>query len=259
MGRIQHASKFDDPLTELLFCESFARAAWRVDELDVALDMAHEEWRLAQSLPGQPRKEVAAALQGVVYLQAGLPADAVNWFERAEALFRARHDWERVVPMLRGKALALEALGRDDDALSAFTELLDLTVRGVGVPKPDKPFFGFLAPEIAGVNPNDVTRAPYGFSANVEEELYRALRRRAPFSCVVICAGRGPSKTSAWRCSPPRTRATKSACSRSSCTRSTKVRSSLSAKATSHGPFASGVGRSTSARKARTGQRSRLS
>lgn len=177
LGRIQRASRFDSPLTELLFYESFARAAWRMDELDVALDMAHQEWLLAGRLPGEPRKEVAAALQGALYLQAGLPDDAVTWFERAEALFRAREDWVRVVPMLRGKALALETLGRADDALAAFTELLDLTVRGVGVAPHHKSFFGFLSPEIPA-NPTDVTRAPYGFSSSIEEELSRAAASR---------------------------------------------------------------------------------
>ncbi|MEZ0310991.1 MAG: CHAT domain-containing protein [Myxococcota bacterium] len=178
LARNGASARFDDTLTQLLFFESFSRAAWRMDELDVALDMAHQEWLLAKALPGQPRLATAAALQASVYLQAERGEEAVAWYERAEKIYREREDWTRVVPMLRGKALALRKLHRDDAALDAFADLLDLTSRGIGVPEPDKPFLGFLAPEIAA-NPTNVTRAPYGFSAEQEEEVARAAAARA--------------------------------------------------------------------------------
>ncbi len=169
--------RFDDDVTQLLFFESFSRAAWRMDELDVALDMAHQEWLFAKTLPGEPRLATAAALQASIYLQAQLYDDAVTWYERAEQLYRKREDWTRLVPMLRGKALALRALNRDDEALNTFADLLDLTSRGIGVPEPDKPFLSFLAPEIPA-NPTNVTRAPYGFLAKQEEEVARAAAAR---------------------------------------------------------------------------------
>ncbi len=178
LARNGSSVRFDDPLTRLLFFESFSRAAWRMDELDVALDMAHQEWVFAKSLPGRPRLATAAALQASIYLQAKLHEEAVDWYERAEQLYREREDWTRVVPMLRGKALALRFLHRDDAALDAFAALLELTSRGIGVPEPDKPLLGFLAPEIAA-NPTNVTRAPYGFPADLEEEVARSAAARA--------------------------------------------------------------------------------
>ena len=178
LARYGSSARFDDALTQLLYFESFSRAAWRMDELDVALDMAHQEWLFAKTLPGEPRLATAAALQASIYLQADRGEEAVAWYERAEELYRAREDWTRVVPMLRGKALALRRLHRDDAALDAFADLLDLTSRGIGVPEPDKPFLSFLAPEIAA-NPTNVTRAPYGFSAEQEEEVARAAAARA--------------------------------------------------------------------------------
>lgn len=182
---------FDAPLTELLFRESFARAALREGNLDVALDMAQLAQNLSRALPEQPRGSATTALMAALSLQAGRYPTAIRLYDNAADSYRARADWQHVVPMLRGKALAQHALGQDDGALATLAAVLDIVGRGKGPPAAPH---GMLITEIPA-NPKNVTAAVYGFDASQEEEIARAntariLRRRGNLGAAKTFAAR---------------------------------------------------------------------
>ncbi len=179
---------FDEPLTELLFRERFARVALREGAPDVALDMARGGERLARRLLGEPRRATMAGLVAAVSLETGMFEDAAAWYEQARALYAEQGDWVRVVPMLRGKVLALRLLGKDDDALLAVREVLALAKKGLGVSEPLRSLVaqllaGEFTVEIPAV-PGNVTRAIHGFTSDQEQEIAQALASR-------ILRGRG--------------------------------------------------------------------
>ncbi len=165
---------YDNPLTELLFRESFARVALRVEAFDVAIDMAKLAHDLSRHLPGHPRRAATAALLAAIYLQTGTFDEAERWYEEARQLYAARRDWARVVPLLRGRALAQQAQGREDAALSSWRDLLAILKAGDGPPDPPH---SILVTEVP-IDANNVTRAVYGFSSPQEEELARTLTAR---------------------------------------------------------------------------------
>ncbi len=160
--------RWDSPLTELVFRESFARTAMRVDELDVALDMAHGALRLAASL-GR-RTAPLTALLAAIHLVVGNYADAERYYEQARAHYASQSDFARVVPLLRGRALAQQGQGNYDGALASFAELIGIVAAGDGPPEPESSIFAL---EIPG-NLKDVTRGVHGFSGTQEEEIARA-------------------------------------------------------------------------------------
>ena len=165
----------EDPTTELLYREFFARAAFRMDAFDVALDMARAAQAMARRLPAHPRLAATTALLGAIELQLGLHGDALACYDEARALYEARHDFTRLVPLLRGKGLALAALGRDDEALSVTREILAVLGRDEG---PGEPPSSMLITEVPPPEPDNVTRAVYGFSGSQEEELARTAAAR---------------------------------------------------------------------------------
>lgn len=166
LARETHGAAFEDPLTEVLFRESFARVALREDYLDVALDMAKQAYRLADRLPGAPRKGSAAAMQAAIHLLAGMPAEALDWYGRAEAVYRERQDWARVAPMLRGMALAQRALGKDGEALATVSKIITLLAQELGPREPEMSVFGAEVP----ADFKNVTRTPFGFFVSRQEE-----------------------------------------------------------------------------------------
>jgi tetratricopeptide (TPR) repeat protein len=181
---------FDNPVTELLFRQRFARTALREDALDVALDMASLGYDRSVSLRGRPRFDSFVALNGAIALATGSYGDAAMWFARARTTYEEKEDWGRVVPMLRGEALALEAVGRRDEALAAWNQLLAhleagrepeemeycwsspaLRLFGVWIPL-RLPFLSFMETELAA-NPESITGAICGFSSEQENEIAR--------------------------------------------------------------------------------------
>ncbi|MEK7703348.1 MAG: CHAT domain-containing tetratricopeptide repeat protein [Myxococcota bacterium] len=172
--RIVSPAPFGDPMTELLFYESFARVALREQALDVALDMATQEHQLADKLPGKPRLAVAASLRAALFLLAEQPARAADWYARAADIYQAAGDESRLVPMLRGVALSQQATGNDELALAAWRRVFAVLKRGEG---PEPTVSPWLANEDPA-NPDNVTRAIYGFSSTQEEEIARAQATR---------------------------------------------------------------------------------
>ena len=165
---------FEDRHTELLFRESFARVAMREGEYDVALDMARLGFALSKQLDGQPRLGTMAGLIAAVALMTGSNEEAVDWYERARQGYADRLDWIRAVPMLRGKALALQALGRYDEALAALEEMLQHLSRGEGPGELRRCWEPGVYESELPINPQNVTRAVCGFSSAQEEEIARA-------------------------------------------------------------------------------------
>ncbi|MBI3180411.1 MAG: tetratricopeptide repeat protein, partial [Deltaproteobacteria bacterium] len=149
---------------------------------DVALDMARAGEQLSRRLAGQPRRATMAGLVAAVSLETGMYEDAVHWYERARALYAEQGDWLRVVPMLRGKILALRLLDKNDDALLALSETLVLARKSFGVTEPLRSLVaqllsGELMIEIPAV-PSNVTRAIHGFTAEQEQEIAQAMAAR---------------------------------------------------------------------------------
>lgn len=177
LAREQLRVPFENPLTELLFFEAFARTAWREGELDLAVHMAKLGLERSATIPNSPRNAPLTALLGAVHLQAEIPDEALRWLDRAATFYAERAEPARRVPLLRGRAMALELLGRADEALATYGEVLELVARGHGVVPPPDPLLKFLRQEI-GPNPRSITRAPYGFTSSMEEELTRTLVKR---------------------------------------------------------------------------------
>ncbi|MBI5508426.1 MAG: CHAT domain-containing protein [Deltaproteobacteria bacterium] len=175
LARELSTAAFDDPRTELLFRESFARVALRQGEYDVALDMAYVGLSLSKKLAGRPRVGALTGLVGVVNLLTASYADAASWLHKAREHYAGRRDWVRMIPMLRGEALALEASGRYDEALTVLATLLGHLAKDEG-PGPltrcwPSSFFEQQVP----ANALSVTRAICGFSSSQEEEIATAI------------------------------------------------------------------------------------
>jgi len=166
---------FDEPITELLYRESFARVAFRQGELDVALDMAGRAQALASSLVGTPRKAATAALLAAINLEAARYDYAADWYGQAADQYAARNDLAHVVPLLRGEALALQWLGKNERALTLWTQILDILARGQGPREPT--LSGYVNEDFA--DPHNITRASQGFGAALEEETARAQAGRS--------------------------------------------------------------------------------
>src|SRR5690606_2131735 len=98
MARELSPLPFDNPLTELLFRESFARVALREGFLDVALDQSSQAKALSRALPKTPRFAALAALYAAATLLAERFEDAVEAYDEAARLYREKGDLARVVP-----------------------------------------------------------------------------------------------------------------------------------------------------------------
>ncbi|MBN1959459.1 MAG: CHAT domain-containing protein [Deltaproteobacteria bacterium] len=161
-------------LAELLYRESFARVALRQVAYDVALDMAHAAYLLSVKIKNKPRLGPITALLGSIYLLTASYSEARVWYDSSASIYRQRKDWARLVPLLRGKAIAEQGLQLNNEALLTLNEILDILSQGKGPPEPPHSIF---ITEIPG-NPKNITRAAYGFSKGQEDELARALAIR---------------------------------------------------------------------------------
>ena len=182
---------FRNPITELIFLQRYAQAAMREQAFELAQKNAERAFALADSLVGKPRLGTMAALNAALGLLTKNYDRAAEWYERARAIYVEREDWQRVIPMLRGKALSLQQLGKDEQALVVWGELLQNLEqqRGPGDARYcwEKPALRLLAwiPVRIGMleqelptNAKSVTGAICGFSANQEEDIARAAMAR---------------------------------------------------------------------------------
>lgn len=178
LGRELSGVPHDSRLSELLFRESFARTALRQDAYDVALDMAQAARRLSRRLPGEPRRAATTSLLAALRLLTGDFEEARRGYTEAAEWYEAHGQPRRVVPLLRGRALAEQALGRVDDALATTARILTLLARGDGPPEPPRPGYTRMELGPVGAYPRALTRAVYGFSPGQEEELARTQAAR---------------------------------------------------------------------------------
>ena len=174
LARELSPAPFETPLTQLLFRQAFARTALREGVLDVALDMARMGYAQSQALPDKPRLASFAALLAALCTQVDRGAEAIALYDEAIAHYMPRRDWQHIVPLLRGKALAQRSLGDDDAALQTFAEILTLLQNGAELPAPPH---GLLRTEIAA-NPQNVSGAVYGFDTAQETAIAQAYTAR---------------------------------------------------------------------------------
>ncbi|MEZ4270253.1 MAG: tetratricopeptide repeat protein [Myxococcota bacterium] len=161
---------FDHSATENLFYESFARSALAQGEYAVAIDMA----RLAQRGTVQ-RKTALTALLGAIHLTARDNEGAIEWYSKAIDLYDKRSDMARLVPMLRGRALALRAQERYDEALRDFRRALQIVAQGKGPGEAVPPGADRMFATEVIADPFNITRAKYGFSGRQEASIAKAL------------------------------------------------------------------------------------
>lgn len=173
--------------TELTFREAFARAAFRQEVFDVALDMARQALNL---LPEGSQTEHRAALTALIaatHLQIGNSesrpqlaqpsyARAAQWYAEAEALYRRMDARRQVVVMLRGQMLAHLRQGHRQAALALVQRQIELLQSAVEAPEDTG---GALTIERTfPVDPTNVTRGSQGFAPHVETELAHAYAAR---------------------------------------------------------------------------------
>lgn len=186
LERALSTEPFADPMTEMLFYESFARVSWAQGYNDVALDSANRAYALASAIhTSQPRQRghtpQAAdrrtrmiALRAALYLHVGMPKKAVVLYQSAITQYTAAHDWKHLVPMLRGYALALQRSGDQKASIAALQQLLRILADGKGPGKPVPPGRSWIYNQEDPAVPNNVTRGIYGFSSQQEEDIANA-------------------------------------------------------------------------------------
>ena len=188
LGRAQLDLPFDSPAAELLFREYFSRTAQRLGALDLALDQTGLALRLSADLPQQPHRPALLALQAAAHLLAHNAAQARVSYRQAGAAYEALGQYQHLLVMLRGEALAAEALGDDATALARFARVLELLAAGHAPPPPPR---GLLVTEIVA-DPTNVTAAVYGFEALQEAAIADASaarirrRRRDPLAALPL-------------------------------------------------------------------------
>lgn len=179
--RDRHPAPFEEPLTELVFRERYARTAFREAHLQVALEQAERARALSEGLPGSPRKAAIAGLLGGIRFTLGHHREAVPWLEAASSAYRSQEDWDRAIPLLRTLGLAERRLGREDRAEVIFREIRALLAEGRGPSDPSRPVFNgveLLIWSEAPATSDDVTLGPEGFPLLIERQLAHALTAR---------------------------------------------------------------------------------
>ncbi|MCK5689784.1 tetratricopeptide repeat protein, partial [Myxococcota bacterium] len=164
LQRALSGAPFRNPLTQLLFYESFARTALREDKFDVALDMARRAYDHSLLIKGQPRLGTESAMIATIYSKIEFWEDAAWWFKKASDHFSKQGDLDRAIPTLRSRIMALRGAGLNNKALDDTRRLLELLKDGEHPTPFNRPLLSTEAP----ANPVNVSTAIYGFTPEQE-------------------------------------------------------------------------------------------
>ncbi len=175
LARELSGTPFNSKVSAHIFFERFARSAMAEEAYDVALDMAMRAYHASTHYRGRRAKLIAG-----ISLLAGDPERAEHWYKKALDEHLPPTQTRQRSPALLGLGLAQQARGEFEAALQTFQNLLSalVTAAKAGV---DESYIEPTLPGLQGrvdqipANPNNVTRAPYGFSLAQEEQIVRHL------------------------------------------------------------------------------------
>ncbi|MDP7039889.1 MAG: tetratricopeptide repeat protein [Myxococcota bacterium] len=176
LARELNQTPFSNKLNELIFREFFARASLREEEYDVGIDMAKAAVSIARELPGQPRYATNLALVGALFLLNKDLESALQWLDKAEDIFRQQELYAYCIPLLRDKILIHRHLNQYPKAITELRTLLTFLAEGYEPalsPAGDSSWLTHVV-EIE-VDPENISRAIYGFNLDQEKEIANAL------------------------------------------------------------------------------------